>query len=73
MKEPILPQEMEAHIADYRCGAWTQYTMQELGMWVHLLCARAKHRDNPDKRAKDLYDAQNYLHAMQAKLDALKG
>jgi hypothetical protein len=64
---------IEQHAADYKANAWDQYTLQELGAWVHLLAKRAEHRDNAEKRAKDLYDAQNYLNMMQEKLSALKG
>lgn len=60
------------HQPDYKPNAWDAYTLNELGHWVHLLAKRAEHRDNPEKRAKDLYDAQNYLDMMQSKLNALK-
>ena|SRR5690242_398012 len=65
------PDAIKPHAPDYKDHSWELYTMQELGEWVHLLAKRAEHRDNPEKRAKDLYDAQNYLTMMQAKLDAL--
>lgn len=63
---------IEKHSADFQPQIWKQYTMQELGSWVHLLTKRAEHRANVEKRAKDFYDAQNYLDMMQLKLDALK-
>ena len=55
--------------AEERAIAEQDYTLQELGYWVHLLATRSQHRSNPEKRAKDLYDAQNYLDMMQARLD----
>jgi hypothetical protein len=61
------------HDGDYKPQAWEAYTLAELGWWVHLLTTRAEHRDNPEKRAKDLYDARNYLDVMSAKLDAVEG
>lgn len=64
---------IDQHAADYKPQAWEAYTMAELGMWVHLLSTRASHRDNAEKRAKDLYDARNYLDMMRAKLDAIEG
>lgn len=73
MKTPKMPEGLAAHQSDYREGAWNEYTMFELGMWVHVLTTRAAHRTDPEKKAKDLYDAQNYLSVMQAKLDSLKG
>jgi len=63
---------LDKHEVDYKENAWEQYTMQELGEWVHLLAKRAEHRGNPDKKDKDLYDAQNYLDMMQLKLNSLK-
>jgi hypothetical protein len=66
------PGTIAAHEADYKPAAWQQYTLAELGMWVHLLATRARHRDSNEKRAKDLYDARNYHAMMAAKLDALE-
>lgn len=63
---------IEQHQADYKAQAWEQYTMEELGGFVHLLSKRATHRDNSEKRKKDLYDARNYLSMMDAKLKALE-
>lgn len=60
------------HQGDYKAQAWEAYTLAELGWWVHLFAKRAEHRDNPEKRAKDLYDARNYLAMMAAKLDAIE-
>lgn len=64
---------LKEHEQDYKAEAWKQYSMAELGQWVNLLCKRAAHRSNPEKREKDLYDAGNYLGMMKAKLDELKG
>lgn len=52
---------LKAHEADYKPAAWKEYTAEELAWWVRLLCKRAGHRDNAEKRSKDLYDAGNYL------------
>lgn len=57
----------------YIRGSWDDYTMAELGQFVHLLSRRATHRENPEKRAKDLTDARNYWRMMGAKLDAQEG
>lgn len=64
---------IDTHAGDYKPQAWEAYTLAELGWWVHLFAKRAEHRDNAEKRAKDLYDARNYLEMMRAKLDALEG
>lgn len=63
---------LEAHQQDYKPNAWDDYSFQELGQWVHLLTKRSEHRDNLEKRNKDLYDAQNYLDMMQNKLSIMK-
>lgn len=63
---------LDKHANDYKPNAWEAYSFQELGSWVHLLAKRSEHRDNKEKRQKDLYDAQNYLSMMQSKLDELK-
>lgn len=62
------PFGIEMHQADYKEGAWEQYSLQELGEWVHLLAKRAEHRDNHQKASKDIHDAKNYLEMMGAKL-----
>lgn len=67
------PQAIEKHEGDYAPAAWDAYTFSELGNWVHLLATRAGHRANAEKKAKDLYDAQNYLSMMQSKFYELKG
>jgi hypothetical protein len=70
--QPKTPASLKPHRNDYKDGAWRFYKMSELGQWVHLLYMRAGHRTDPVKRAKDLYDAENYLGMMRAKLDARK-
>jgi len=69
MDELKTPDSIEEHQPKYKSSAWKEYTLQELGMWVHLFVKRAKHRKDTQKRAKDLTDAQNYLNMMQAHLD----
>lgn len=63
---------IEKHQKDYKPEAWKQYTLGELGMWVHLLTKRAGHRSNQEKREKDLYDASNYLWMLQQKIKGMK-
>lgn len=72
MAELQKPACLDEHQHKYNEGAWQEYTLQELGNWVHLFVKRASHRSCPDKRAKDLHDAQNYLNMMQAHIDAEK-
>ena len=67
------PESIKGHSADYQNHSWQDYTLQELGNWVHLFARRSQHRSNEDKKRKDLEDAQNYLNMMQAWLDYLKG
>jgi hypothetical protein len=66
------PEELKVHEPDYKPQAWEAYTLAELGWWVHLLATRAAHRATPDKRAKDIEDARNYLVMMDAKLKAIE-
>ena len=65
------PESAKQYENNYRSEAWQEYTLAELGQWVHLCAKRASHRANADKRSKDLRDAQNYLDMMQAKLDEI--
>lgn len=65
------PESIKPHAQDYSGRAWENYGFDELGNWIHLLAKRATHRTDERKMAKDLYDAQNYLNMMQAKLDGL--
>ncbi len=55
----------------YKPGTWRNYDFNELGWFVHLLAKRAQHRSDPEKKAKDLYDAGRYLEMMQAKLSEM--
>ena len=64
---------LEKHQKDYKERAWKNYTFSELGNFVHLLAKRAGHRSNEEKKAKDLYDAANYLRMMELKLSELTG
>jgi len=57
--------------------SYKNYTIAELGHWVHLSVKRAGNREFSEKpgevlekREKDLMDAQNYLDMMQAHIDA---
>ncbi|MFX0073071.1 MAG: hypothetical protein ACFFAO_18490 [Candidatus Hermodarchaeota archaeon] len=59
---------IEKHQSDYKDKVWRQYTLLELGTWIHLFNKRAKHRSNPEKAKKDLYDAKNYLWMLEQKL-----
>lgn len=62
----------EKHEGDYKPDAWENYTLEELGRWVHLLCKNAGNRSNTEKRDNDLYDARNYLEMMKLKIDKLE-
>ena len=66
---PKPPEEIEEHSKDYYIGSWADYSLQELGDWVHLLHKRATHRTNLEKKEKDLRDARNYWIMMGAWLD----
>lgn len=63
------PASLEQHAPKYQDNAWQQYTLQELGTFVHLLVKRSGHRTDVAKADKDLRDAQNYLCMMQAHID----
>jgi len=58
--------ELEKHEKDYKKDAWQTYSEVELQWWVSLLRKRASHRSNPEKKAKDLYDADNYQKMLDA-------
>ena len=62
---------IKKHEKDYKPKAWEQYTLGELGMWVHLLTKRAEMRNNQVKKEKDLYDASNYRWMLQQKIKDL--
>lgn len=72
MAELQTPESLKEHQPKYNEGAWAEYTLQELGNWVHLFTKRSYHRKDYDKRVKDLNDAQSYLDMMQAQLDLAK-
>jgi len=72
MNKPITPESILPYKHDYKEGAWTEYSLAELGWFVHLLVQRSSHRANLEKRRKDLYDARNYLNMMDAQLDHLE-
>lgn len=65
------PDQIKDHADDYADNAWTAYTLDELGHFVHLLAKRSTHRTDEAKRRKDIYDARNYLRMMEAHLDSL--
>jgi len=70
--ETPTPIEIERYEDDYKEGAWKDYSIAELGHFVHLLAKRATHRSDSEKRGNDLRDARNYLRMIEAKLDALE-
>jgi hypothetical protein len=74
-KEPKMetPESIKSHADDYKNKAWQDYSLAELGQWVHLFCKRSQHRNDRKKEVKDLYDAQNYLNMMQEHINFLKG
>ena len=59
---------IEEHQPDYKKDVWKKYSIQELGMWVHLFHKRAPHRTVLEKQQKDFYDAKNYLWMIEQKL-----
>lgn len=70
--QPKTPKEIEPHQGKYREGAWRNYTLAELGNFVHLLAKRSQHRTDPVKRTKDIEDARNYLRMMKSHLNWLE-
>jgi len=64
---------IEEHAEKYKEDAWKQYSLGELCAWVDNLVKRSGHRSNPDKKAKDLDDAQNYLDMVKTDLDKFVG
>ncbi|MEM7706583.1 MAG: hypothetical protein AAF358_13575 [Pseudomonadota bacterium] len=67
------PDEIKEHQSRFRDGAWKWYAPDELASWVILLGKRATHRTEPEKAAKDITDAQNYLAMLEAWLHAQAG
>jgi hypothetical protein len=51
---------------------WKMLSFQELGSWVHLLTKRALRSKSTPKIRVDLQAAQDYLDAMQKKLNDIK-
>ena len=70
--EAKTPASIVEHKDKFKDGIWTTYTVNELGMWVHLFLKRAMHRSDKAKARKDVMDAQNYLNMMQSKIDAVR-
>lgn len=66
------PESIKQFSSQYKDNAWKQYSLDELGHFVHLLVKRAGHRVDSLKRDKDLTDAQNYLNMMQAHINSAK-
>lgn len=66
------PETIKTHEPYYQPDAWKQYSVRELGDWVHLLLRRADMRVPGPKRDKDIADAQNYLDMIQSHVDAAK-
>jgi hypothetical protein len=67
---PDIPEALKEHAQDYKNKAWMQYSLDELGHWVHLLVKRAEHRSNAEKKKKDIHDARNYWRMMGVYIDA---
>ncbi len=65
-----MPNPLEKHQEDYKQHAWTRYSIQELGNFIHLFNKRSSHRANIEKATKDLHDAKNYLWMIEEKLKA---
>jgi len=72
MATPQEPIRVGHHAHDYRQDAWREYTPAELGQWVALLLKRSSHRTNAVKRAKDIYDAENYADMLRAHVVAAR-
>jgi len=60
-------QTLERHTKDYKPDAFQDYTEEELRWWVRLLGRRAEMRADPIKKAKDLYDRDNYQAILNEK------
>jgi hypothetical protein len=56
----------------YKPAAWHDYSIQELGNWVHLFAKRSGMRSDKAKAMKDLADAQAYLDMIQSHLNDAK-
>ncbi len=64
------PASIRKHQADYRTGAWMEYTVTELAEIIAYKSKLATHYVNVPKREKALQDAHNYLDMLEAKLSA---
>lgn len=64
---------LEEHEKDYFPEAWEEYSIQELGEWIHLLVTRSTHRKAVEKVKKDLHDAKNYFEMIEKKLRYMAG
>lgn len=73
MNEKVdVPEGIKPHASDYKRGAWTNYTLEELGQWIALFAKRSSHRSNLKKREKDLHDARNYLSMLDSQISHLE-
>lgn len=70
--KPITPARLAEHSHKYQDLAWRDYSIAELGDFVHLLVKRSYHRADAEKQAKDLEDAENYLAMIQSHIDSAK-
>jgi len=70
--KPKTPNSILKHRDKYIDGSWRDYSLQELGNFVHNLAKRSQNRANLYGKEKDLEDAQNYLNMMQAHIDEYK-
>lgn len=66
------PTQIDQHASKYNNNAWQDYSVQELGQWVHLLTKRASMRADNEKKKKDLVDARNYWLMIGSHLESLE-
>lgn len=59
---------LDEHAKDYKRHAWDQYTIMELGNWVHNFVKKSEQRANKVKATKDLHYAKNYCFMMEQKI-----
>ncbi len=67
---PVVPPAVQAHSDGFFPDAWKEYTITELGNFIHLMVTRSLHRGSPERRAKDLYHARLFWQMMGAHLRA---
>jgi hypothetical protein len=60
-----LQEKLAPHNQDYQNNAMFVYTAEELQWWIRLFTKRSQHRASEAKRAKDLYDAENYREILR--------